>query len=125
MTAPKRIQFNRFDGKPLPPNTKLVTRGTRWGNPFKIGVPVGRGSDLWPYLAMTFVGRIRPDINAITLPSAERVIAAYRYWLRDQPELLRAVRAELRGFDLACACKVGEPCHGDDLLALANESEDD
>jgi len=27
----------------------------------------------------------------------------------------------LRGKNLGCWCKVGEPCHGDILLRLANE----
>ena len=31
------------------------------------------------------------------------------------------VRRELAGKDLACWCPLDEPCHGDVLLAIANE----
>jgi len=30
---------------------------------------------------------------------------------------------ELRGKNLACWCKIGEPCHADILLKIANEEE--
>jgi hypothetical protein len=36
------------------------------------------------------------------------------------PHALAAIRRELRGKDLACWCKPGEPCHADVLLELAN-----
>ncbi|MFY1595432.1 DUF4326 domain-containing protein [Micromonospora sp. WMMD737] len=32
--SPKRVQWNRFAGTQLPPNTRLVTRPSRYGNPF-------------------------------------------------------------------------------------------
>jgi Domain of unknown function (DUF4326) len=46
------------------------------------------------------------------------VIAKYRQWLCDQPDLL-AQLPELRGRDLVCWC-APEACHGDVLLELAN-----
>jgi hypothetical protein len=33
------------------------------------------------------------------------------------------IRAELRGKNLACWCRLGEPCHREVLLKIANESE--
>jgi hypothetical protein len=33
---PRRITFNRYAGKLLPDGAALVTRATRWGNPFKV-----------------------------------------------------------------------------------------
>jgi hypothetical protein len=33
---------------------------------------------------------------------------------------LDEIRAELAGFDLACWCRIGDPCHADVLLVLAN-----
>jgi hypothetical protein len=38
------------------------------------------------------------------------------------PVTVDDVRRELRGRDLACYCALGEPCHGDVLLEIANES---
>jgi Domain of unknown function (DUF4326) len=48
------------------------------------------------------------------------VIAMYRRWLLQQPNLMAAL-PELRGKDLLCWC-APEACHGDILLALANKS---
>jgi hypothetical protein len=33
------------------------------------------------------------------------------------------VRRELRGRDLYCFCKPGEPCHADVLIEVANRDE--
>ena len=64
--------------------------GSKWANPFKIGLNGTR----------------------------DEVIEKYRAWLLEQPELMAAL-PELRGKDLACWC-APKYCHGDVLLALAN-----
>ena len=48
----------------------------------------------------------------------EEVIAKYRAWLVQQPELM-ATLPELQGKDLACWC-APEPCHAEVLGELAN-----
>lgn len=96
---PKRIQHRLY--KPLPPNTRLVARPSRFGNPFKIGVD----------------GMTRSE-----------AIAMFRRWIEGglpdfEPERRQRLLAslhELRGKDLACYCKPGEECHADVLLELAN-----
>ncbi len=75
----------------IPPGAIYVGRGSKWGNPFRIGVAGDRA----------------------------KVIAKYEFWLREQPELM-AQLSELRGHDLVCFCAPA-PCHGDLLLRLANE----
>jgi hypothetical protein len=35
-----------------------------------------------------------------------------------------AIRRDLGGWDLACWCKVGDSCHGDEWIALANGGTD-
>ena len=48
-------------------------------------------------------------------------VEMYRAWLLDQPALVAAVQAELRGKTLACSCPVNDqPCHADALLEVAN-----
>lgn len=96
---PKRIRFVRFEGKPLPAGAKVITRPTRWGNPFRV--------------------RIKDDKVA----HAE-CVAQYREWIMapEQSELRRAIKRELACKDLACSCKLGLPCHGDVLLEIANEN---
>jgi len=72
-----------------------VGRGSKWGNPFRIGIDGDRAA----------------------------VIAKYERWLRSQHHLLRALD-ELRGRNLLCFC-APKPCHGDLLLRLANASRDE
>jgi len=55
------------------------------------------------------------------------VVAAFRRWLAGEDPSFPARRSallhrlpELRGKDLACWCRPGEPCHADVLLELAN-----
>ncbi len=64
-----------------------IGRGSKWGNPFRIGVDGTR----------------------------TQVIAKYARMLRSSPELLAAL-GELRGKRLGCFCKPAA-CHGDVLVA--------
>ncbi len=73
------------------PGAVYIGRGSKWGNPYKIGEDGDRA----------------------------QVIAKHEAWLRQQPELMAAL-GELRGRDLVCFCAPA-PCHGDLLLRLANE----
>lgn len=102
-TMPARIQHRRYTA--LPPNTRLVARPSRFGNPFKIGE------------------------NGMTRSEA---IAMFRRWIEGErpdvePErrqrLLASLR-ELKGKDLACYCPPGEECHADLLLELANPKDE-
>ena len=79
----------------LPPSTVYIGRGSKWGNPFRIGWDGDRAE----------------------------VIARYEVWIQTKPELLAAL-PELVGKDLACYC-APKPCHGDVLLKLIKESSHD
>lgn len=71
----------------------LITRDTKWGNPFHIGRDGTR----------------------------KQVIEKYRKWIRTQPELLACLH-ELEGKVLGCWCDP-KRCHGEvlrDLLAERN-----
>lgn len=95
---PERIRFIRFEGKPLAAGAKVITRPSRWGNPFRV--------------------KIKDD------PAAHaEAVACYREWIMApaQAQLRRNAKRELAGKDLACSCKLGLPCHGDVLLEIANE----
>ena len=93
---PERIQLKRTKGWKMPPNTVKVTRPSRWGNPFKVGVVSEYGD----------------------VPDAETAVMFYRAWI--DKGLQRAAMFEIRGKNLACWCKPGEPCHADVLLEIAN-----
>ena len=101
MNEPKRIQRKRTKGWKMPENTVSVTRPGRWGNPFKFEYGC----------------------------SDSETVAKYKSWIDGNQQLCLQVgeppkRTEiinnLRGKNLACFCKEGDPCHGDILLKIAN-----
>ena len=99
---PKRIQRKRTKGWRMPPNTVYVGRPSKWGNPFKV-----EGRNV-----------IHLD-NRLTFNSHEK---ALEYSLNRFNALVYIYDlSELKGKDLACWCKIGEPCHADILLKLANK----
>jgi hypothetical protein len=83
----KRISYNRYiDGK-LPPGTKLVTRPSRFSNPYHLAEH----------------GR-------------EEALRLFKIHLDDQVGKGILNLEELRGFDLACICPMDEKCHVDIIL---------
>jgi Domain of unknown function (DUF4326) len=92
VTLPRRVQLRRSKGWRKPPNTVVVSRPSKWGNPYRVA-DYGR-------------------------PEAVRL---YWEHLRQHPELVAAARRELRGKHLACWCGPGAECHADLLMAAAND----
>ena len=111
MTTPVRLQLSRRKGFDLQAVSRTtnglaavkVARPTRWGNPAKVG-----------------------ELGCM---SHQGAVEAYRRWItkgpasllsfRDPPRVTEIV-SELRGKNLACFCRLDQPCHADVLLALAN-----
>lgn len=120
LAAPVRVQLRRTKGWCIPENTVKVDRTTKWGNPFIPGQP------------LLFLGgrKVQDKRHAASL---------YLGFAPEQPRLVEAARAELRGKNLACWCglcdlhKAGRPlgsncpycerCHADTLLQIANGAE--
>lgn len=90
---PARLQLSRRKGAKLPANAMSVARPSKWGNPFK-------------------VGEVAED--------AAEAVAMFRDWMTAPYQQNQPDPAELRGKSLACWCKLGDPCHADVLLELAN-----
>ena len=98
---PERIQRQRIKGWKMPPNTVSVTRPGRYGNPY------------------TIAGAREAGYRGSDRELAQMCVDQFR---REMPEFAKeAFRQELRGKNLACWCKLGEPCHADVLLKIANE----
>lgn len=95
MNKPKRIQLSRKKGWRLPENTVLVSRPHRWGNPYSVKDGYSRQNCVNHFIIMLAEGRTPPFTFA-------------------------NIRAELSGKNLACWCRIGEPCHADVLLEIAN-----
>jgi len=85
---------------------KCVTRGTRWGNPYKIGKLYND-----PFKGGSFAVTVGNCLELYEL-YVKGMLAAFPDWLEP-----------LRGHNLACFCAVGSPCHRDVLLKLLEETE--
>lgn len=106
---PTRIQLKRTKGWRMPPNTVKVDRTTRWGNPFKVG-------EMWTRRRMT-PGGGEKSCGPVK-DNAEAVRLFRRFTARETA--FQIMVEQLRGKNLACWCKPGDPCHADVLLELAN-----
>lgn len=105
---PERIQMRRTKGWRKPAGAVYVGRPTKWGNPFTVEMGLR-------------LGKTEPEARS----SAVRM---FEVWIRrpsvpchgKQHAEIHADLAELRGKDLACWCRLDQPCHADVLLELAN-----
>jgi hypothetical protein len=107
---PKRIRFQMgVKGWRKPPDTIIVMRGSRWGNPFVVAPRLAPGSKI-----------NRRSRTYTAVPTAEDAVMHFREYMAASPERQAEARRDLRGFDLACNCQLDQPCHADVLLAIAN-----
>jgi len=83
VTTVVNIRTNAYD--------VYIGRGSKWGNPFKIGQDGTRG----------------------------QVICKYMAWILADLDLIQAL-SELKGKRLGCFC-APKPCHGDVLVELINK----
>lgn len=112
--SPKRIQLKRSKGWRMPEGAVKIDRTTIWGNPFIVG-PQG-SSILCVYnYAMMLSGFLCVSVSGECRERQAKALA----WLKTQAPGFAA----LKGRDLACWCKPGDPCHGDLLLFLANRTD--
>jgi hypothetical protein len=113
---PERIQLRRTKGWRKPENAVVVARPSRWGNPYRLA-PGPDGSAL-----------IDRDGNVYSLAAGEdwRVVAVRRFredLLTNRLDFDPAdVIDELAGRDLGCWCHLGQTCHADVLLQVANST---
>lgn len=115
---PRRMQLSRQAGFNLQEASKAlnglpakrVTRPGPWGNPFVIAD-----------VAKTY----RLDAAAAQIKAVEMC----GQWLRGtldkalspgDPPSPESIRRELKGYNLACWCKPGTPCHSEVLIEIAN-----
>ena len=86
----KRFQVTNF-WMSNPPNGRRVTRPSRWGNPFRVGVEAAHAAE---------------------------AVAMFREHLQQHPDLIALAMRELAGFDLGCTCSLDQPCHADVWLEV-------
>ncbi len=139
---PERIQLSRRKGWRKPENTVVVSRPSKWGNPFTIGsFKQVRGAR--QEFSVSVMGGIRSYIQS---QHHARQIATdeFRKWLAlprplnvynhhwqmiDRHAFIVENLGELRGKNLACWCPLVDadgnpvPCHADVLLEIANQEQ--
>lgn len=122
--TPIRVQRRRTKGYRLPPNTVSVTRPGRWGNPFKgeDGASTGGRQTLVDHYREWLTTPCRPGRDPGVLERRAAIIpvtSLHGVPFASRPSL-DEIRRHLRGKNLACFCPIGQPCHADVLLELAN-----
>jgi len=93
MRRPRRLQLSRKKGYRLPAGAVVVSRPTKWGNPYKPD-KMSRAAAVAAYRRDLLAGKLK-----ISIADARR---------------------ELRSRDLACWCSLDGPCHADVLMQIAN-----
>lgn len=128
-----RLQRKRTKGWKMPKNSIYVGRPTKWGNPFKIigdmiyldagyrrkildkwiYVSSAKENDIVKLYEMLITGIMQP--GDYSLPAS--IFPDILHWVEHFEKL---DVNELKGKNLLCFCKLGEPCHADILLKVAN-----
>jgi hypothetical protein len=103
----------------MPGNTVYVGRGSKWGNPFKIGDKL---SEVDPeFLTIALLSKEESDAGEITRDIAIDLFQDWIYYSQDSEAIwMRENIKLLKGKSLACWCAAGENCHADYLLKIAN-----
>lgn len=91
---PVRIQRSRQHKQESPNGLPIVYVGRpgKWGNPYhKIST------------------------------ANQNCVELFTQYIEHRDWLIKEVKKELKGKNLSCWCKLGEPCHADILLEIANK----
>lgn len=112
MSAPRRLRLSRAKGWRKPGGAVVVARPTPWGNPFVVGQD-GTAAECVHLYAMLCAGLLCFTTKA-DLDEQRAVLAHVREHVRS-----------LAGCDLLCWCRLGQPCHAEVLLELANSRAPD
>lgn len=125
---PERIQLSRKKGWRKPENTVVVSRPSKWGNPFTISRRMDCDDKR---VCFEIRAGNRIYVEHINDMASARLHARTLFRLHIGPmgsfeyddASMQRLRAELAGKNLACWCPLDQPCHADVLLKLANETE--
>lgn len=125
---PKRIQLRRTKGWRKPDGAIVVSRPSKWGNPFRVGSKLIEGTPM-EYLRIVEDTAAKMGILKYDhVLAAGEAVALFRVIAEREFRLHREYRGELgwnpedlRGRDLVCYCGLDRPCHADILLEMANQ----
>lgn len=94
MTTAARVQQRRAAGWRKPSGAVSVARGTRWGNPYMVGVHAADNRE---------------------------AVELFTDYLGRNPQLVADARLMLAGKPLMCWCRPDQPCHADVWLQVVNQ----
>lgn len=117
--TPQRIQLRRTKGWRKPDGAIVVSRPSKWGNPYAAKwSDCSIGTMCWKLIWWPTDEVVDDHLNSQHNALAEAV-AFYRSYISYE-QFIPAIRDELVGRDLACWCPLDQPCHADVLLEIAN-----
>ena len=117
---PVRLQLSRRKGLGLQALSYAINgldavncaRPGKFGNPFVVGARIDvRQAKRWGW---------KIDFPDSVAPDNETAVRRFALCVALDDASIAEIRRLLRGKNLACWCKSGEPCHADVLLELAN-----
>lgn len=119
---PIRIQRKRVKGWKMPPNTINVTRPGQFGNPFVVGgwYKLGLGSNKSSFTWFRCLDEKIAIKEGYTKIETKQDAVEWFKTYRERYPLHQSEKDKLKDKDLACWCKIGEPCHAEILLEIAN-----
>jgi hypothetical protein len=139
MTGHMRIQRLRSKGWKMPENTIYVGRPSKFGNPFDLrkteyswyaishGFKANRtgraAASVEMYEDWIAYGKAVEFESGLLIEdtnSSEKIASSPRIQTKTPPTHDEII-TQLRGKNLACWCKLGQPCHADILLELSNK----
>lgn len=115
----ERVQLERKKGWRMPANTKIVDRRTEYGNPYTVEKFDGYWTVYGPrgHKPTQFIAPLWND----KAPAAAIACVHFESYvwerLSDFPDWLEP----LRGYNLACWCPDGAPCHAGVLLRVLSQ----
>lgn len=120
---PVRIQRKRTKGWKMPPNAVVVSRPSIFGNPFRVVrltvTENNASSTKWGVEAAHYSRFQCCDTKSSAVDIAVGLFRANAY-SAPNAKFRDKVKLALRGKDLACWCRLDQPCHADVLLEIAN-----
>lgn len=117
-----RVQRSRRRGSKLPDDAICVSRGTMWGNPFKLEVftiMMETNAGWVPFAPKgghTTKDVVRLFRDLLMNPNSHPVPTEVRLRFKHMRDRIK----DLQGRRLACWCSLEAPCHSEPLIELAN-----
>lgn len=127
MSGPTRIQRRRTKGWRMPEGAIYVGRGSAYGNPYRVSSFMDAVDQVRVWAVDgpdgESFGTYGPEPGGFDPPETRARLRAVDLYARNFERggaVSNVNLDELRGHDLACWCRLDQPCHADVLLELAN-----